>query len=138
MVLNHNLRTSILTFTTYEIAKFKILAELAYNIDNNYYNISTPNEKNASIFFEEFREKCLCFKQLFMWIIQTYGSFEKYDDRRIQECDNLYYKLEHNINIILESPETFWELMPKSWYLIHGNNLELDYFIDEYINEQLM
>ena len=135
--MNSRLQKTYISVSKPEINLY--IAKLAYEIDNEFYNIPHPQEKpeeNKTLLFEEFKQKNLLFKQLFESSIKKNGISDIYDDRRIEECHNLLNKLSVNISI-LETHEIFWERMPNEWNLIRGTNKELDYFIDENINKQL-
>ena len=128
-----------ISFTKEELDTLKKLAELAYEIDISYYNVPTPEEEEDDDkilnHFIDFKRKFLYFNKEFRLLIVNFARLDNYNERRITECDNLLDKLSENISI-LKTHNTFWEKMPTKWNIIYGKNMELDYFIEEFIKKQ--
>jgi hypothetical protein len=119
-------------FTNKELRHVYELGKLADYIDNNYYNIPTP-EENKPDEFEKFKT---CFEH-FMTIFEEFHNAGEYvfKGKRTIEMDNLYTKLLTN-RLLLQSQDYFWEHI-NDWHYIQGNNAEIDYIINYYIEHVL-
>ena len=120
----------LVTFTNEEVNLFGKIGQLADYIDNNFHNVPSPEENNLTG-FNEFKTKFLEFFELFAKFYEA--GIYKYMHRRTKEMDKLFTKLTKNSEL-LESNETFCNNIDE-WFLIKGNNIEIDYIIAEFIGQ---
>ena len=125
-------KSIIVTFTEEEVSYFEKLGDFAYYIDNNFYNIPSVEENKPDEF--------LYFKRIYEEFFDLFVKFHnagkyKFKHRRTIEMDNLYTKLIKNLNL-LESHTTFCDNI-ENWSVIVGNNKEIDYIIDKYIDNYI-
>jgi hypothetical protein len=130
----NNINRTIVSFTYEEKKLFHQIGELADYIDNNFYHVPVPleyeeNEENSEYEFNEFKLKVERFFKLFEDFYEL-GTY-KYKDRRTIEMDKLYTKLINNKKLLEGTVKNYHDNI-ENWSYIRGNNIEIDYIIDEY------
>jgi hypothetical protein len=104
-----------------------MIAKYAYSIDNNYYNVSNP-EENMPNDFLEFKEEYTFFFQLFLKYYELCDFSNNI--KRKKQMERLLDKLKRNMEL-LKLPEKFANNI-EDWSKVYGVDDFITFMIDTY------